>query len=222
MTFKNFLLILLTVSFLMPSVIQAQEEAVEDWELRIEKDQIKVFNKKNHKTGIKEIRITTTIMATIPELIKILNDVSLYNTWVYKCKSAKKIKSISSNSFQYYLQTDFPFPTSDRDLVIESKQWSDAQSGYYYSHSVAKSDLLPVKAGIVRIKTFESFWKIMPNEDGSVDIDYRAFTDPGGNIPAWIINMGITQGPLKTFQKCIELVEQPTTESVDIGLDIRN
>ena len=37
--------------------------------------------------------------------------------------------------------------------------------------------------------------------------DYFIQVDPGGQIPAWVVNLVSTQGPYETFKNLIERVE---------------
>jgi hypothetical protein len=82
-------------------------------------------------------------------------------------------------------------------------------------HSVGLPDYKPEVEDIVRIRAFESSWEITPNNDGTVYIDYTAKTDPGGNIPAWIINLGIATGPVKTMEKLAEVVQDPKYQQAE-------
>jgi hypothetical protein len=48
---------------------------------------------------------------------------------------------------------------------------------------------------------------VTPLKDGSVDIDYHSKVDPSGNIPMWIVNLGLTVGPVKTMESFANFVE---------------
>lgn len=177
-----------------------------DWVLRQEKGALRVYTRPNPDSGIQEVRITTRINARIGSFLTALSDVSAYQTWVYKCSEARLLETVNEQEFYYYAKTDLPFPVSDRDLVVHSRQWQD-ESGVIHSVSNARPEYLPAKKGVVRIHSFRSYWRITPAGPGQVAIDYEVKTNPGGNIPAWIINLGITSGPVKTMEKLAEIAQ---------------
>jgi hypothetical protein len=62
-------------------------------------------------------------------------------------------------------------------------------------------DMVPVKDGIVRIEHSVGKWIITPTNNGQVKIEYTLHLDAGGSVPAWLLNMFITQGPTESFKK---------------------
>ena len=66
----------------------------------------------------------------------------------------------------------------------------------------------PKEEGVVRVKTFETHWKVTQLSGGQhIFIDYNSKMDPAGNIPQWVVNMGLTVGPIKTMQNFTKFVE---------------
>ncbi len=210
----NFLLLILVLFFLFPSNTNAQNFDKTDWKLKTTKGNLKVYTRKNENSDVKEIRITTSINAPLTKVLEVLNDVSKYPKWVFKCMEAKKVKVNSSFDYVYYSKYDFPFPFVDRDIVVHSNQWEDEKNGVLYSHSKATtSDMFLEKKGVVRITLLDAYWKITPQKDGTLAVDYIALTDPAGKLPSWIVNLGITKGSTETLKRFRALVEpQPKLE----------
>jgi len=198
------LITILIISFSTPLLSQNFDK--KDWKLKTSKGDLKVFTRISDDSNFKEIRIQTTVQTSKEKVMEVLNDVSNYTSWVYKCLDAKSVKKVSSNEFYYYAKSDFPFPVSDRDIVIHSRQWTD-KNGNIMTHSTASPIMIKEERGVVRIKSFDSYWKIMPQNDGSIKIDYTAMTHPGGSLPAWIVNLAVTKGPMETMKRFTNLVE---------------
>lgn len=184
-----------------------------EWELVVNKDAINIYTRANPDSGIKEVRVTTQIKIGLTELMTFLGDVPNYPNWVFKCSKANRLATNSEQDYYYYTQTEIPFPLKDRDLVVHSRQWQDA-GGVVHSRSQAAPDYIPRNDNLVRIQYFESNWKITPGQDGMVFIDYTVKTDPGGGIPAWVVNLAITKGPLKTMQQLMASLPQKQYEEV--------
>ena len=206
---RNSFLLCLTLFACMTSFTQAfsQSSGLEDWELVKEKGDLKVYTRKSPDSDIKELRIITTMKAPIHDFIDALNDADSYKTWVYKCESSRLVQKVSDSELYYQVETDFPFPFSNRDLVARTIQKFD-DSGIFYSDTVATPDKQPEEKGVVRISLFESHWKVIPQNDGSVYIDYNSKVDPAGYIPQWIVNLGIHVGPIKSMERFTQFVEE--------------
>ena len=199
---------LLSVFVLIFSYILHPGSTVPDWQLHTEDDGIKVYTRIQQNERFKEVRIKLEIQAPIDKVRKVLNDVPSYSNWVYKCINPKRLETISSRAFYYYVETDMPFPISNRDLIVFSQMEEDQDTQGIISNSVGVSDYIPEKEDIVRIPFFQSQWKIFPIENGKLAIDYQVKTDPGGNIPPWLINWAVTIGPMQTMKDFRATVEQ--------------
>lgn len=137
-----------------------------------------------------------------------LSNASMYKEWVYKCDSSYQIEVLSPQDFRYYVTFDFPFPFDDRDLMVHSQHWIDSTDGVYHSISKAEKDTVLVSDGFVRINEFESTWDISPRPNGELFIDYKALSNPGGDIPTWLVNLFIAKGPLETMKRFRQSVEE--------------
>jgi len=125
--------------------------------------------------------------------------------WVYKCTEGKLLEKVNPHEFYYYAVSNMPYPIKDRDMVMHCKQWKDA-SGVIYSSSTAVPTFIPATKDRIRIPYFKSEWKITPLSEDRILVDYTAITNPGGSLPAWIVNLAVTTGPLKTIQQLIKTV----------------
>lgn len=199
--------------------LTAQSTQDGDWSLVKENGKTRVYTRSNKDSKIKEVRIRTQMNVDFEHFIKVLSDVSNYNEWVYKGRNAKLLDQINDNEMYYFIESDFPFPLSDRDMVIHSRQWRDPVSKTYHSKSVAVPQYLPKDRNMVRLPMLEAYWKISPRPNGGIEIDYKALADPGGNLPAWLINMAITQGPIKTMEQLEALALEIAPATSIVGDD---
>jgi len=177
-----------------------------EWELVTEEGVTKVYTRKSEQSSIKEIRMTTTFKSDLETFKNVLSNVPGYPDWVYKCSDSTKLPSESESDYHYYLITNMPYPITDRDLVVQTKNW---QIGHmYYSQSFSKPDFITPIDGMVRVPRFTSYWEVTPLDDQTLEIEYEASTDPGGFLPAWVINLGITKGPIITMKSLKKEVER--------------
>jgi hypothetical protein len=43
----------------------------------------------------------------------------------------------------------------------------------------------------------------------TIKAEYTLYADPGGSVPAWLVNLFIADGPLESFQKLKEHIKKP-------------
>ncbi len=92
-----------------------------------------------------------------------------------------------------------PWPVTNRDAVVNITISRDGNGGMH-AHIVSVKDVVPVKAGIVRVPFSKVTWKVKPLNSNTLNVEYEALVDPGGSLPAWVVNMFSTKGPFETFK----------------------
>ncbi len=170
-----------------------------NWRFVKEAQGIKVYYREIPQNNLNEVKIQTTFNANLSTIVEALKDVEAYPSWVYKANSSKTLKIYGPNELIYYNKLDFPWPLSDRDIAIHTKIVQDQNSKEVTSISFAVPNSIPKIQDLVRISEFNSMWVFKPI-NGKVQAEYTFKSNPGGNIPAWMVNMSLDEGPIKTIQ----------------------
>jgi hypothetical protein len=192
----GYILLLSVVLFSFSSSIESNS-----WELIREKEGIKVYTREMPGKDIKALKMSGEIEGqSLSSFVALFQDLSSYDKWVYSSSDTKLLKRLSDNEIYYYVKSEFPWPFSDRDFVIYNKIWQDKDTKAFYSHSKVLNDYLEEKEDVVRVKEFESTWKITPLKNGNYSLHYTFNSDPGGYIPSWLINSFLDVGPFKTIK----------------------
>ena len=177
------------------------------WVFKNEKNGVKVYYKKT--SDVHEIKMVTSMKATLSGIVQLLGEVENYPKWGYKLAEARLLKKVNDKDYYYYSRLDFPWPLSDRDIIVQTKVEQDSVTRRVTSTSYAKPDYLPENKDIVRIKTTTTRWTVVPGAGGWQYIEYYIYSDPGGNIPDWLVNMAIDVGPLETLGSMRKMLQQP-------------
>ena len=177
------------------------------WQLKKEEDGIKIFTRAMANSSLKAVRAEFTIKTTMQELAAYLMDVEKQKDWVYTTKYSNVLKRVSSTEVYYYSDKDMPGPVSNRDAVLHQKITIDPLAGTMSLAGAAVKDMVPVKKNIVRVPYAKVTWDVTPCKNG-LQVIYEAEVDPGGSIPAWVVNMFITKGPYETFKKLKKNLEK--------------
>ena len=178
------------------------------WKLKKEADGLKIFLRDAEDSNIKEVKIETTFDASLSSIVTVLKDVPAYPDWIYKCAKAERLEPGTNTSSLYYCEIDFPWPLTDRDFIAKSKLRQDPDTRHVFIDVVSAPAHLPAKDGIVRIETLNIHYEFIPLSNDKVRMNYRLHSDPGGALPAWLVNMAVDNGPANTIKGMREMLKQ--------------
>jgi len=169
------------------------------WMFVRQEDGIKMYNRQSAQSKFNDIKIETDLPGNLTQIAAILLDVGKYTEWAYATKSAVVVKKISNDEFIYYSEIDVPWPANNRDFYAHCKATFDPASRSLKVTSVSIKDYLPEKKNIVRIPLSKGLWNITAVSDKMIHVEYILEFDPGGIVPAWLLNLFSTKGPMETF-----------------------
>jgi len=177
-----------------------------DWELKKNESDILIYTRHTENSAFKELKSVITIKTSLSSIMALLTDWESYTQWVYKCGASSTLKKINDSTCIHYQTVVAPWPASDRDFVVNVKQTQDPKTKIITIVSTGNPTYIPNKDGFVRITLFNAKWTLIPLKDGLVEIDYQLLVDPGGSLPAWLVNLAVVDGPFETmvgFKKMI-------------------
>jgi hypothetical protein len=201
----NRLLLLIILS----SGIGYRSYAQKEWILKDEKDSISVFTRNLPDSKFKAIKVKCVLTATLSQFVAILLDVGAATQWVYNTKSAVLVKQVSPWELYYYSEVNIPWPLSNRDFVSHLTVVQDPHDRVVTVNGPTVADYVPEHKGVVRVTHAEGTWIITPLGKTRIKIEYTLRTDPGGNIPTWLVNLFVTKGPLESFQHLKAILQKP-------------
>jgi hypothetical protein len=201
MKFRLYIFLALALS---GQVVRSQD----NWELKTDKDGIKVY-KSHSNAKFDQLKLECTIDASLSALVAALLDVGSYPQWVYHTRTASILKKVSEHELYFYEQIESPFGASDRDLVVVTKITQDKDTKVVHVSVKSVSNYIPPKKGYVRVPMSDEKWTITPISKNSSKIDYHLEIDPGGSVPAWLVNQFSQKGPYESFR---QLKKHVTTE----------
>lgn len=200
--------LLLTFSVLIVSSFSADGQAT-DWELQIDKKDIKIFSRWKEQTGdhkVREIKATFTVTASPEKLITILKDADKAADWMVGAKTSALLAVHSPTSWYAYTEFDLPWPLQNQDLVAHYKL--DPSNHKVKKINIeAHPDYRPEYDKIERMQHFEACWSFEPIGDGQTRIVYCAFTYRKPSAPRWISDPVVQNSLWKTMNGFREIAE---------------
>lgn len=157
-----------------------------------------VYVCKSDKEQFKTLKAEFTLNhTTLDELVAFMQDVTNYPKWQYNMVSAKILKRESDQVMVTRSELDAPWPVENRELIVQ----------YVINQNTTKDSLhvtartIPFdypKSDLVRIPFSNAEWFVTKAGD-TLKIKYSLSVDPGGSLPAWLVNMALAEGPFHTF-----------------------
>ena len=178
----------------------ARTAAAQDWQLKKDEDGIKVYTGRTPTSNFKSIKVECIVNVRLSQLMALLLDVDGQRNWVYSNKTSQLVKKISPAEFVFYAEVSVPWPATNRDYISQGKV-SRPSPQMLIIDAHTEPDLLPEKPGKIRVQHSQAHWEITTLSMYQQQIVYTVQFDPAGSLPAWLVNMFVTRGPLETFQK---------------------
>lgn len=178
-----------------------QEKQESKWELRKFENGISVYSRTAEGSNIKELKSVFQIKTSLSSIVALLDDFESYPQWVYRCAKSSTLKKTSDQELIHYQSVAPPWPVSNRDIIVKVDLTQDPVTKVILQKSTCIPDYIPRVEGHIRVVLFKALWTLTPLKNGLVNVEYQLLLDPGGMVPAWVINLGIVDGPYETELK---------------------
>jgi hypothetical protein len=183
----------------LPTFLPASDK--KEWTLKREKDGINIYSRPSDYSKFNDIRVDMDLTGTVEQLAGILLDINNYTNWVYATRSASVVRKLSENEVIYYAEVGTPWPATNRDYYADLKITFNPANHSMNVVSVGLKDYEPEKKDLVRVPMSRGYWMVTTQSDRKIHLQYILQIDPGGSIPAWILNSFVTKAPIETFSK---------------------
>ncbi|WP_299223303.1 START domain-containing protein [uncultured Psychroserpens sp.] len=168
-----------------------------DWSLKKEADNIKIYTRQPSNSSIKEYKAVTTIATNINYVLEELLEAPNYYEG---CESniSYYVKELDDNKHVFYAHKDLPWPIKDRDVVtLLTVEPINKKTIKLTLESLP--DEIPHKSKTIRIKKLMGHW-LLEDMGGKTMVTQQLFLDPEGSLPPLIVNKLLIKGPYKTFK----------------------
>ena len=174
--------------------------AQNNWVLQKQKDGIQISNRPASNSSFKDIRVEVDLPGTVGQLAAILQDVPAYTQWSYATKKAVLIKTLGPGKFIYYSEIEVPWPATNRFFYAIFELKTDPSSQSFQVVATNLPDYQPETNDLVKVPFTKGVWNVTSKPNHVIHIDYTLQLNPGGSLPAWVLNLFSTKGPLETFE----------------------
>lgn len=171
----------------------AQQVAPDDWKLVKQKDGIRIYTAHQKESPILAYRIETTIKGDLKQVYQQVVDFQGNKKFLDTVEEIRVLQKKPGEKVLVYMLFDLPWPFSDRDFV--NRMDMEVGRDTIVLRSSPAKDVVEPKDGVVRIRKFSERWLLTNHKEKGTKLSLQGYADPGGALPAWIINRFVVREP---------------------------
>jgi hypothetical protein len=194
-----------TVLFILSTLCFLKSVNSQDWELKKNKNGIKIFTRALDSTKINEYKAVLLTRTSAEKALKVITDGDNLWKWNHKTSESKLIKKLSDNEYIFWMKNDLPWPIKNRDNISYVKI-EKVPKGYWIDILPGPSNSVPKQDDTIRVTNFKGYWSIIEKGE-QVQITHQLYGDPEGSLPPWLLNSVLTSAPFHSFSDLKELLE---------------
>ncbi|WP_391090072.1 START domain-containing protein [Vibrio sp. NH-UV-68] len=172
-----------------------------DWHLARDKLGIEVYNRSIEGSDFKEFRSEADINASLTSIIALFLDTSVGTEWVENIDQMEEIEHFDPTHSITKTYSKAPWPVADREAIVENHISQDDKTLTVTIEQQGLPDYLPHPSDhkVVRIPYLKSRWVLTPIDSATTHLSYQVLTEPGGTLPAWLVNLVSVSQPYNTL-----------------------
>lgn len=193
----NVVLVILALS------LPAQSYAIGDWRLDKTEDGIAVFSREYPGSNVREIKAVMRVNSGVDALVAVINDVPNSIRLSGVVAESSIVSRVDDWNYTVYQRMSMPWPVQDRDVVSCREFNRNKITLVVTITDVACAGDMPPKKNIIRMQKFRQQWELSPRaegDEGEVEVEFFAHSEPGGPIPSWMVNSMSTDVPYEILR----------------------
>jgi len=207
---RNWYHILIATAYLLSATLSQASTATgpsdnTDWQLQKRDNRISVYTREVKGSPYLAVKAIALIDAPIARVAQFLGDGDGCSQWRAMCKSSRVIDRPSQQERRVYLVLDFPWPVSDRDVVMHSATEIDPQSLTATVRLQSDSSQYP-EDEYVRAESTGRYI-LRPVGEAQVEFTYIMHTDPGGGLSPELVNSRLTPTTIEDIRRLVQLAQ---------------
>lgn len=174
------------------------------WEKVGKKNGVMVHKKEVPGSDLLAFRGVITADIHIGKIMTTFIDEEQRGKWVDRYAGHRTLAK-SDRSQTYWIHFGLPFPISDRDYVLKSDGFPDAEKKVVVTKIKSVTHpKAPENDCCVRAEAYGTYYKFEALPDGKTKLTVEVHTNPKGLLPGWLINSIQEDWPSKTLKALIK------------------
>lgn len=168
-------------------------------------------------TSFQALRLEMRVNADPGALITVLRNTARHEEWLPQSREVRVLARSGPDDDLVYTRLASPWPVQDRELITRSHLSRRIDCGLTLE-VWAEPNALPLHAGLFRIQESAGRWEALPQRDGSTLVRLETYTNPGNNLPGWLVNPIAIKAAVGSFKAIRRLMEAEPRVAATPGL----
>ncbi|QQD19344.1 START domain-containing protein [Spongiibacter nanhainus] len=190
----------------------------DDWRLEKDKDGVEVYMRDVEGSDYRAFRGVAIVPGELNQVMAVLDDTGNFSTWMHNCKQALLLEKRNLLDRVQYLQLDFPWPATDREMILRNQISQDIDSRVVTIElsltapealSPGAQERLPAAGDHQRVAGALGRYVLTPLSESETRVEYEMVLDPGGALPAGLVNSQLVDNPYETLRALRKQVQLP-------------
>ena len=193
------------------------DDAPMDLKLVLDKQNIKIWSYQVPKSSLYGFKAVTVVKSSLAGLVGLITDTEHANRWLYRTSGIDVLQRSENNqSFTIRVVTDFPWPFTDREALVDVRIAQDPKTAKVRIDSSESPNAAnyPIKECCLRMPMVQGYWSFKPLINGMVEVTMSGHADPGGHIPATAVNFLIQEHPYNTLKGLRKIIGEPSYQKL--------
>jgi uncharacterized membrane protein len=161
---------------------------------------IRVYLRDNPASSYKSFYAVTHVKNTMGAVVAVLSDVPAMPEWIARMKSVKLLRRNANKELWVHARYQLPYPFLERETVLQSSLQQDPITKTVIITTRSVPGFIVAGKNRVRLLNMHSTWKISPEKEGLVRIEFWGEGEPGGYVPPILFNYNLPDEPVQTLR----------------------
>ena len=188
-----------------------------EWKLVKDEQRIQIYVKGIAGSNLKELKTIAQFDCSMDALLSLLADIPAQPKHQFACMFSQRIHTKTNYEQHFYQQLDMPWPISNRDGIFRQNINPKSTCNLMLIETNSEKELMPVNPNFVRVPSLHSTWVIKKVGENKLVGEYTIKVDPGGMVPAWLVNLFIDKAPFESVKKMRQLLQAAPYKDANIG-----
>jgi hypothetical protein len=159
------------------------------WSLMLDRKGVKIYTRDWPGSSFVAIKAEQLIHSSLSNIVANYADIDSFPEWVKDMDDAYSLSAFdAARSRKVYMKMNLPWPLGDRDIVSGQSYEQDEQTKVVRIREWNEADAIPVNKGIVRMPRLNNEFILLPEGQNRTRMIWQGHTEPGGYIPAFLVN----------------------------------
>lgn len=159
------------------------------WELMLDRGGVQIYTRDWPGSSFVAIKAVQDIQASLSNIVANYADIDSFPEWVKDMDDAYPLSTFDdTRSRRVYMKMNLPWPLGDRDIVSGQSFEQETESKIVRIREWNEADAIPENEGIVRMPKLNNEFVLIPENEKLTRMIWQGHTEPGGYIPAFLVN----------------------------------